>query len=100
MRYRDDILEFFKCTESSNIRTFIFAVKRFREIHKATKDLYEQIKTNVSIDGFLFKLLRNTICSSIAFKEKNIENCYSDGMLSQFLNLRQMVQARKMRMIH
>lgn len=95
MRYRDDILEFFKCTESSNIRTFIFAVKRFREIHKVTKDLYEQIKTNVSIDGFLFKLLRNTICSSIAFKEKNIENCYSDGMLSQFLNLRQMVTGKK-----
>lgn len=95
MRYRDDILEFFKCTESSNIRTFIFAVKRFREIHKVTKDLYEQIKTNVSIDGFLFKLLRNTICSSIAFKEKNIENCYSEGMLSQFLNLRQMVTGKK-----
>lgn len=95
MCYRDDILELFKCTESSNIRTFIFAVKRFREIHKVTKNLYEQIKTNVSIDGFLFKLLRNTICSSIAFKEKNIKNCYSDGILSQFLNLRQLVTGKK-----
>lgn len=95
MRYRDNILELFKCTESSNIRTFIFAVKRFREIHKVTMDLYEQIKTSVSIDGFLFKLLRNTICSSIAFKEKNIKNCYSDGILSQFLNLRQLVTGKK-----
>lgn len=95
MCYRDNILELFKCTESSNIRTFIFAVKRFREIHKITMDLYEQIKTNVSIDGFLFKLLRNTICSSIAFKEKNIKNCYSDGILSQFLNLRQLVTGKK-----
>lgn len=95
MRYRDNILELFKCTESSNIRTFVFAVKRFREIHKVTMDLYEQIKTSVSIDGFLFKLLRNTICSSIAFKEKNIKNCYSDGILSQFLNLRQLVTGKK-----
>lgn len=95
MRYRDNILELFKCTESSNIRTFIFAVKRFREIHKVTMDLYEQIKTSVFIDGFLFKLLRNTICSSIAFKEKNIKNCYSDGILSQFLNLRQLVTGKK-----
>ena len=95
MRYRDNILELFKCTESSNIRTFIFAVKRFREIHKVTMDLYEQIKTSVFIDGFLFKLLRNTICSSIAFNEKNIKNCYSDGILSQFLNLRQLVTGKK-----
>lgn len=95
MRYRDDILELFKSTDSSNIRTLIFAVKRFREISKVTKDLYEQFKINISIDGFLLRLLRNTICSSIAFKEKNVENCYSDGMLCHVLNLREMITGKK-----
>lgn len=87
---------FNKC-ESANIRTLIFALKRFGSIYKSVTESYNEQKNNICHDehcinedcvkNFLLLILRNIIGTSIIYREKGLRNKFEVEKTRSAINI-------------
>lgn len=85
--YKEEVISLFNKCKSANIRTLIFALKRFGSIYKSVTELFNERKNNICHDEhcvsedcvkqFLLSVLRNIIGTSIVYREKGFKNSYT-----------------------
>lgn len=78
---RDDILRLFKITNSHNIRTLIFAFKRFKELRKEIETIFiTSKKDRAYFDSYISTILLNIVTASLSYKDlgKNILDILKD----------------------
>ena len=81
MHDKELVLERFSVVGVTNLRTLVFAIKRFRELYEAVKNVFEVKDDGVDyFNIFVPSLLNNVIVSSIACRDLGQKNYYGDSL--------------------
>ena len=76
---KENILELFRAGDTSNLRTLIFIIKRFKEMYNEILKIYEPLDTEKQyLDNFIREILLAIVGSSILIKEKHQNNDFKD----------------------
>ena len=76
---KENILELFSAGYTSNLRTLIFIIKRFKEMYNEILKIYEPRDTEKQyLDKFIREILLAIVGSSILIKEKHKNNNFKD----------------------
>lgn len=79
--HKKSILALFKLADSCNLRTLIFACKRFAEIYKDINEMYCKHKTTKKYtDEFFKEIIFGIVGSSIIIKEKKEQNEFNNNV--------------------
>lgn len=79
--HKKSILDLFKLADSCNLRTLIFACKRFVEIYKGINEMYcKHNTTKEYIDEFFKEMILGIVGSSILIKENKGKNEFDNNV--------------------
>lgn len=97
IEYKKEVVSLFDKCESANIRTLIFALKRFSSIYNSVTDLFNKLKNDICHDehcvsedcvkSYLLLILRNIIGTSIIYREKGFRNNYEIEKTRSAINI-------------
>lgn len=80
-KHKKSILDLFKLADSCNLRTLIFACKRFAEIYKGINEMYcKHNTTKKYIDEFFKEIILSIVGSSILVKEGKGKNEFNNNV--------------------
>lgn len=76
---KENILDLFRAGNTSNLRTLIFIIKRFKEMYNEILKIYEPCDTEKQyLDEFMKEVLLNIVGSSILIKDKHQNNNFKE----------------------
>lgn len=76
---KENILDLFRAGNTSNLRTLIFIIKRFKEMYNEILKIYEPRDTEKQyLNKFIREILLAIVGSSILIKEKHKNNDFKD----------------------
>lgn len=76
---KENILDLFRAGNTSNLRTLIFIIKRFKEMYNEILKIYEPWNTEKQyLDKFMKEVLLNIVGSSILIKDKHQNNNFKE----------------------